>query len=103
MIVVGTPCAGTATGPSPPKWVFRPAHFYNSEVSMADPIRPEVVKQMHQIGSAIGDVLPPGFGFALFVFEMSEEGHMNYISNANREDMVKALLEFLENLKKDSQ
>ena len=34
-----------------------------------------------------------GYGFALFVFPFSESGISNYISNAQRDDMIKALEE----------
>lgn len=35
----------------------------------------------------------PGLCFALFVFEKNAPGISNYISNANREDMILALKE----------
>jgi len=42
--------------------------------------------------------LPPGYGFALLVFGMdTNEGYMNYISNASREDMIAALKELIGN------
>lgn len=41
----------------------------------------------------------PGYGFALFVFEFSKPGIGNYISNVQREDMIKALEETLARLK----
>lgn len=37
-------------------------------------------------------------GFALVVFEFHEPGIGNYISNANREDMIKALRETADRL-----
>lgn len=38
----------------------------------------------------------PGFGFTLLVFEFGDETMMsNYISNANRQDMIKALKEMI--------
>lgn len=36
-----------------------------------------------------------GIGFALFVFEMGENGFLSYVSNANREDMRRSLAEHL--------
>lgn len=36
------------------------------------------------------------FGFALFVFPFNSPGISNYISNATRETMIKALMEKLE-------
>ncbi len=44
----------------------------------------------------IGEVLQkefPGKGFALLVFQFNEPDVCNYVSNAKREDMVKALRE----------
>lgn len=41
----------------------------------------------------------PGLGFALFVFEFHKPGISNYISNAQRDDMIKALEETLARLK----
>lgn len=41
----------------------------------------------------------PGFGFCLMVFPSKEEGMINYISNANRDDMIEALEEQVKILK----
>lgn len=35
------------------------------------------------------------YGFALLLFEYGDGGHMNYISSANRRDMVAAMKEFI--------
>jgi len=43
----------------------------------------------------------PGLGFALIVFEHYKPGISNYISNSNREDMVKALRETADRLEKN--
>ncbi len=48
-----------------------------------------------EIGKLIGSRVPAGVGFALLLFNMGESGWMNYISNARREDMVKAMRELL--------
>jgi len=42
----------------------------------------------------------PGFGFSLIVFKFNEPGISNYISNAKRTDMIKALKETVERLEK---
>ena len=42
----------------------------------------------------------PGLGFAIFVFEFHNPGMSNYISNGQREDMIKALKETIERLEK---
>lgn len=44
--------------------------------------------------------LIPGLGFALVTFEFNEPGMGNYISNAQRPDMIKSLKETVERLEK---
>jgi hypothetical protein len=39
------------------------------------------------------------YGFALLVFEFETPGLTSYVANANREDMIEALLETVERLK----
>jgi len=63
------------------------------------PLRPEIAEEMRELAMYINRILPTTHGFALFVFDMGEGGHINYISNSNREDMVKTLMEFLEKWK----
>lgn len=60
---------------------------------------PEVETKLREIGGVIGKELPQGFGFTLFLFEYGEGGSMFYISSAQREDMIKAIMEFLEKQK----
>lgn len=45
-----------------------------------------------------GEHPPKKWGFNLLAFEFGEKGRMNYISNSEREDMIKTLKEFLANL-----
>lgn len=40
--------------------------------------------------------LPMGMGFALLMFDFGEGGNMFYISNGQREDVVKAMQEFVD-------
>lgn len=47
---------------------------------------------------AIREELPNGVGFALFVFDLGEGGFMTWNSNANRQDMVRALRELIQRL-----
>lgn len=47
------------------------------------------------IAEAIAESLPEGIGFALLLFDFGEGGNLAWISNANREDMVRALREQL--------
>lgn len=59
------------------------------------PIRPEVRERMNDVAELIDGALPEGFGFVLLVFNFGEAGFMNYISNADRADMVRAMKEFV--------
>lgn len=46
-------------------------------------------QQMREVGDLLKKNLPPGKGFALVVFDMgSDVRPFNYISNAQREDMI---------------
>ena len=56
----------------------------------------EVEKQLKEIGRAIAKDLPDGFGFTLFIFSFGEGGSTFYLSNANRDDMLAAMREFME-------
>lgn len=53
----------------------------------------------HVIGAAIDAKHGKGkVGFALLLFDFNAKGHLTYISNAQRDDMVKALQECVESL-----
>jgi hypothetical protein len=58
---------------------------------MSDQIGAEAMRKLGRKISA----LIPGLGFALIVFEFHKPGLSNYLSNARREDMIKALEETL--------
>lgn len=53
------------------------------------------------IDSTLGDSLlgHRTVGFALLMFDFGEGGNMTYVSNAERQDMIKALEECLGNLR----
>lgn len=55
--------------------------------------------KMRKIGKLVQDEVP-GMGFAVFVFPFHEGGISNYISNAERKDMITMLEETLERFKK---
>lgn len=64
----------------------------------AGPIEAEVRAQMNAIGEVIGEALPDGYGFTLLVFGLGKhEGRMNYISSADRADMLAAMKELIAN------
>lgn len=50
--------------------------------------------RMRELADHIANTIP-GYGFALLVFPFHRPGISNYISNAQREDMIKALEETL--------
>lgn len=60
-------------------------------------------QQMRNMGDALIEALPEGVGFALLVFATNEPGLCNYISNAKREDMIKALRETADRLEQGKQ
>lgn len=54
-----------------------------------------------EVGHELAPRIPAsrGYGFALFVFNLGKRGHMTYVSNANRDDMILAIEETLAHLK----
>lgn len=48
-----------------------------------------------QLGQKLGAHCPPGWGFALFIFEFGPQGMMHYVSNADRDDITTMLMEFI--------
>lgn len=61
-------------------------------------------KKLEQVNRMIADhivsLLPDGVGFALFLFHFGDdEGFLSYVSNAQREDMIRVLEEQLERFK----
>lgn len=66
------------------------------EVCRGDPHEfPDDEMYLRAIADQIKERLPAGKGFALFMFDFGEGGSMTYLSNANRDDMVKAIQEWL--------
>lgn len=66
------------------------------------PIQPQYREMMNALASGIDEALngkarPKKIGFALFMFEFDkiEAGRVNYISNAERADMMTAVREWL--------
>ena len=57
---------------------------------------PEAEKYLKEIGETIKTGLPANMGFALLMFDYGEGGAMFYLSSAQREDMLKAMREFME-------
>ena len=55
---------------------------------------------MKAMADKVSAMLPEDFGFTLLVFKFNNPGESNYISNANRQDMIKALRETADRLEK---
>lgn len=54
----------------------------------------------HSLAGVIGEAIPDGKGYMLMLFDFGDDGEVAYMSNANREDMVKILrqhADYLEN------
>ena len=51
------------------------------------------------IGKVLKDAMPPGIGFALVLFSFGSDGWLTYLSNGEREDMIKCLEETLQKIK----
>ncbi|ELT47057.1 hypothetical protein [Brucella intermedia] len=72
---------------------------------MADPVDPRVRQKINALAATIdefingakkpGEPYEPKHGFAILIFDFDkpEKGRMNWISNAQREDMIVALKE----------
>ena len=54
--------------------------------------------QSEQLANAMGNLQKqfPGLGITLMIFNFGEKGTMSYISNAERGDMIEAMLEFID-------
>lgn len=57
---------------------------------------PQIEGVLSGLGKKIQKYLPKGWGFSLFIFDFNtDKGSIFYISNAKRDDMLKALKEFI--------
>lgn len=54
-----------------------------------------------RIGKRIGEGVPAGVGFVLLLFDFGDDGFFTYLSNAEREGMIKGLRELLAKLEAD--
>ena len=65
-------------------------------------VRDEKAEAMlKEIGTLLKRACPPGFGFSLLVFSFGEGGSMFYTSNAQREDMIRSMQEFIEKFREN--
>jgi hypothetical protein len=58
----------------------------------------QVNNMLQEIAKDIDTKLPEGMGFALLTYEFGEgdDREMLYVSNSNRVDVIKAMLEFVD-------
>ena len=61
----------------------------------------EAERKMQSIARVVGNMVPTGWGFAVLCFSFGENGFINWVSNAQRADMVKALRELADKLESD--
>jgi hypothetical protein len=59
----------------------------------------KVRQNMRNIASHVDSQLPYGWGFVVLAFPFGADARMNYIANAKREDVVRAMYEFIETTK----
>ena len=50
---------------------------------------------LRKIGEFLTELTPEGMGFAILLFDYGEGGNMFYAAKAKREDMIKAMKEFI--------
>lgn len=51
---------------------------------------------MQDFAKHIEHTIGKKYGFALLIYEHGKSGRMNYVSNSQREDVIKAMKEFIE-------
>lgn len=59
----------------------------------------EIEVLLKEIGHLIGGKLPKGWGFNLMLFDFGNKGNLFYISNAERQDVIKTMREFIKKYK----
>lgn len=60
----------------------------------------DVRERLQETARTIQVMLPPHTGFVLLAFDLDRAGRMEYVSNGCREDVVKAMREFIEHTEK---
>lgn len=64
--------------------------------TLRDPGRLKLEYTAREVGRRLSAEMPEGVGFALLVFDFGEGGNLAWMSNGRREDMIKAVKEWLE-------
>lgn len=56
-----------------------------------------IENKMQNIAAYIESEIGKGYGFTVLIYEQGKAGRMNYVSNSQRESVVEAMKEFIEN------
>jgi len=56
----------------------------------------KVRNDLQALGRHVDRQLPYGWGFVVLAFPFGAGGRMNYVANANRADVIRAMYEFIE-------
>jgi hypothetical protein len=56
----------------------------------------DIRERLQEIARTISIMLPPETGFALLCFDFQPGGKIEYVSNGSREDVVKAMSEWIQ-------
>lgn len=64
------------------------------------PVEEKHAAALYAVGCAIRDEFPD-IGFCVLMFDFGEAGRVNYLSNASREHMIRAMKEFVANAEAD--
>lgn len=65
---------------------------------MSDKEQEQAMARLKELGERIGRHMPEGWGFVLMIFPFGEgnEQFMHYVSNAEREDVLTMMVEFIQ-------
>lgn len=62
-----------------------------------DELQKEIVAMTKDLGKTLGDIMPKNWGFVLMIFPFGEKKEfLHYVSNANRDDVVTTMMEFVQ-------
>lgn len=71
---------------------------YETETEEEKAKRLALEERAADVGRVIAKLCPPGVGFTLLLFDFGEGGHLAYMSNGQRDDVVRAMREFIERM-----
>lgn len=56
----------------------------------------DTTDKMQELARAVEVILPPNTGFVVLAFDFGPDGRLDYVSNAERADVIKVMREFME-------